>query len=117
MDPLVQPWLAQAMTGLQGGVRSASSELVVYVANLVAQGVVSSAKVTFLIQALQSAAANNPNNFVGVVLLPNRACDESYLNRKPAATLVATESQKRDTDRPRDRERVSEWACELSEWD
>ena len=112
MDPLVQPWLAESLTGLQGGVRSASSELVVYMANLVAQGVVSSAKVTFLIQALQSAAANNPNSFVGVVILPNRACDESYLSRKPATTLVATKSERvreqereRDIKRKRDRER------------
>ena len=73
---------------------------------------VSSAKVTFLIQALQSAAANNPNSFVGVVILPNRACDESYLSRKPATTLVATKSERvreqereRDIKRKRDRER------------
>ncbi|CAE7444482.1 unnamed protein product [Symbiodinium sp. CCMP2456] len=82
MEPLLKPWLAEALSGLQGGVRSASSEMIVYVANLVSQGVVSSAKQTFLVQSLQSAAANHPNSFVAVVILPNRACDESYLLRK-----------------------------------
>ncbi|OLQ08636.1 hypothetical protein AK812_SmicGene7853 [Symbiodinium microadriaticum] len=113
MDPLVQPWLAQAMTGLQGGVRSASSELVVYVANLVAQGVVSSAKVTFLIQALQSAAANNPNNFVGVVLLPNRACDESYLNRKEEQDIKDGKDVKAETQENDEAEEDAEKAIDV----
>ena len=112
MEPLVKPWLAEAMSGLQGGVRSASSEMIVYIANLVSQGVVSSAKQTFLVQSLQSAAANHPNSFVGVVILPNRACDESYLVRKPAATLVANYTEKeRARERERERERESVCVC------
>ncbi|CAE7775676.1 unnamed protein product [Symbiodinium sp. CCMP2592] len=75
LDPQLQPWLASSLTGLQGGVRNGGSELVVYVANLVTQGVVSAPKVSFLVQSLQSGAANMPNSFVGVVFMPNRACD------------------------------------------
>ena len=75
LDPQLQPWLASSMTGLQGGVRNANSEMVVYVANLVTQGVVSAPKVSFLVQSLQSGAANAPNSFVAVVFMPNRACD------------------------------------------
>ena len=109
MEPLVKPWLAEALAGLQGGVRSPSSEMIVYVANLVAQGVVSSAKQTFLVQSLQSAAAHHPNSFVGVVILPNRACDESYLGRKPASSLVSillNSEREREEERERQRERV-----------
>ena len=75
LDPQLQPWLSSAMTGLQGGVRNGNTELVVYVANLVTQGVVSAPKVSFLVQSLQSGAANMPNSFVGLVFMPNRACD------------------------------------------
>ena len=75
LDPQLKPWLCAALTGLQGGVRNCSNEIVVYVANLVTQGVVSAPKVSFLVQALQSGAANMPNSFVGIVFMPNRASD------------------------------------------
>ena len=75
LDPQLKPWLSKSLTGLQGGVRNMGSELVVYFANLVSQGVVSAPKVSFLVNSLQSAAANMPNTFVAVVLMPNRASD------------------------------------------
>ena len=75
LDPQLKPWLSTSLVGLQGGVRNVSTELVVYIANLVTQGVMSAPKVSFLVNSLQSAAANMPNSFVGVVLMPNRASD------------------------------------------
>ena len=75
LDPQLRPYLAAALTGLQGGLRVPATEMVVYIANTVTQGVLSAPKVSFLVQALQSAAASMPNSFIGVVILPNRASD------------------------------------------
>ena len=75
LDPQLKPWLSKSLVGLQGGVRNMSMELVVYVANLATQGVVSAPKVSFLVNSLQTATANMPNSFVAIVMLPNRASD------------------------------------------
>ena len=81
LEPKLQPWLADAQAFLGGGVRSHNMELVVYWANLVTQGVMTAAKQTFLVQAMQNAAATSPHSFVGVIVMPNRACD--LRERKP----------------------------------
>ncbi|CAE7214672.1 unnamed protein product, partial [Symbiodinium sp. CCMP2456] len=75
LDPQLKPWLSKSLVGLQGGVRNSGAELVVYIANLTTQGVVSAPKVSFLVNSLQTAAANMPNTFVGLVFMPNRASD------------------------------------------
>ena len=75
LDPQLKPWLAASLEGLQGGLRCSSSELVIYMANMVSQGVMSAPKIQFLVQALQAGAANHPASFLGIVILPNRAAD------------------------------------------
>ena len=75
LEPQLQPWIAAALEGLQGGVRHRSSEMVLYLANMTCQGIMSAPKIQFLVQALQTAAANHPHAFVGVVILPDRGAD------------------------------------------
>ena len=75
MEARLQPWLADALAGLNNGMRRADNECIIGIFNLTTQGVLSAEKLHFALQQLTTLCHAYPKTFVGVVVMPNRAGD------------------------------------------
>ena len=75
MEAKIQPWLQEALAGLNGGIRRHENEAIIGYFNMTTQGVLSASKLHFTLQQLTSLAHNHAKTFIGVVVMPNRAAD------------------------------------------
>lgn len=87
MEARLQPWLADALAGLNNGMRRADNECIIGIFNLTTQGVLSAEKLHFALQQLTTLCHAYPKTFVGVVVMPNRAGDLRPSTCKPWAYL------------------------------
>ena len=71
----MQPWLQDALSGLNGGIRRHDNEAIIGYFNMTTQGVLSASKMHFALHQITSLAHNHTKTFIAVVVMPNRAAD------------------------------------------
>ena len=69
------PWLQGMLQGFGNGISRPDVERIYGWVNYCASGVVSAARQTFAVEQITTLCHTYPKNFVGIILLPNRAND------------------------------------------
>ena len=75
LEARLQPWIAEALAGLGGGMRRSSQESIVGFFNMTTQGIMTADKIHFTLQQVTALCSTFPKSFVAVVILPNQAGD------------------------------------------